>query len=83
MTGTRFVGSSLKEVNFVRTDLSKALFENTDLHGAVFNQTQLKEANLLSAFNFYIDPEINDIHKAKLSTQGALSLLSKYDLRIE
>ena len=61
----------------------QAKFDETDLKSAVFNRTNLQAANFLTAFNYSIDPEMNNIRKAKFSTQGIHGLLAKYDIKIE
>ncbi|WP_242929437.1 pentapeptide repeat-containing protein [Pontibacter vulgaris] len=82
MPKTHFNNSSLKNVSFENANLEKAVFENTDLAGAVFDRTMLKEADLSTAFNYTIDPEQNNIRKARFALQGVAGLLAKYDIRI-
>lgn len=83
MGKTSFINSSLKNAEFTNTYLSKALFDNTDLQSAVFDNTNLQEANLATAYNYTIDPERNNIKKAKFSIHGIMGLLAKYDIRLE
>ena len=73
----------MKDVDFTETDLTKSHFSNTDLTDAIFYRTMLKEANLFTALNYIIDPELNNIRKAKFSMHGLSGLLSKYDIVIE
>ncbi|HNW56723.1 MAG TPA: pentapeptide repeat-containing protein [Bacteroidales bacterium] len=80
---TSFTGSSLRNVDFTECDLTKATFSNTDLTDAVFNRTILKEADFTSATNFNIDPELNNIRKARFSLYGLAGLLTKYDIKID
>ncbi len=83
MAKTQFIASSLKNVAFANATLDKAVFEKTDLGGAVFNGTQLKEADFTTAFNYDIDPELNNIRRAKFSLYGVSGLLTKHGIRIE
>jgi fluoroquinolone resistance protein len=82
MPKTLFRNSSLKHAVFTNANLSQSVLDNTDLQGAIFNNTNLQEANLVSAFNYTIDPELNNIKKATFSPQGIIGLLAKYDIRV-
>ncbi len=83
MHKTAFINSSLTHVDFTSCDLTKSIFTNTDLLNTVFNSTNLKEVDFSSAFNININPETNQIKKAKFSVNGALGLLNKYDIVVE
>lgn len=83
MAKTLFKDSSLKGAMFTNAVLSKALFENSNLEGAVFDSTNLQEANFITAYNYALDPERNNIKKAKFSQYGLAGLLAKYDIRVE
>ena len=80
---TSFINISMKNVDFTECDLTKSKFSNTDLMNSVFNRTILKEADFLTAINYNIDPEMNNIRKAKFSLYGITGLLIKYDIVIE
>jgi fluoroquinolone resistance protein len=80
---TIFRNCSLHEVDFTHADLSGALFENCDLARSLFENTILEKADLRSAYNYSIDPEINKLKKAKFSMEGLRGLLDKYDIEIE
>lgn len=80
---TRFFNCSLHEVDFSESDLSNALLGNCDLSRAIFNKTILEKADLSTAYNYSIYPEINKIKKAKFSLRGLPGLLEKYDIIIE
>ncbi|MEO6149530.1 MAG: pentapeptide repeat-containing protein [Mucilaginibacter sp.] len=82
MPKTKFINSSLKEVNFSNTMLSGSLFDQTDLSGTVFNRTDLTAANFVTAYNFDIDPELNNVKKAAFSTQGLQGLLLRHQLKV-
>jgi len=83
MAKTHFLNSSLRNVDFTDSDLSKAVFANDDLTNAVFNKTTIKEADFLTARNYSIDPEKNNVKKARFSLYGVIGLLNKYDIRVE
>lgn len=80
--GTKFIGCKLHEVDFTETDLADAQFLDCDLERATFDRTILVGADLRSAINFTIDPDLNRIKKAKFSEHGALSLLTKYGIEL-
>lgn len=80
---TRFKNSTLHEVDFTETDLNSAIFENCDMSHATFENTILEKADLRSSYNYSIDPEMNQIKKAKFSLQGVIGLLDKYDIEID
>lgn len=83
MLKTTFIKSSLKEVNFTQANLSGSVFHDSDLLGAVFNETDLSSANFESAYNYSIDPELNNIRKASFTLTGIPGLLDKYQIRIK
>lgn len=78
-----FRNCNLKEVDFTEAQLAETLFEKCDLHSAIFKNTHLKKADFRTAYNFLIDPEINNIEKAKFSLASLPGLLNKYNLEIE
>lgn len=83
MMRTSFANSSMKGVDFSSSDLTGSVFSNADLTSSVFKKTTLKQADLSAATNFDIDPEMNNIKKAKFSLYGLTGLLGKYDIEIE
>lgn len=83
MSKTRFVRSSLKGVDFASADLKQSEFIDVDLTDAIFYSTNLQEANFSSSFNYIIDPDENNIKKARFSREGLAGLLSKYNIIIE
>lgn len=79
---TQFNNSSLRETDFSKTDLSGSLFRNCNLERAVFSGTNLQSTDLTSAFNLTIDPEVNNIRKAKFTIQSLPGLLTRYNIEI-
>lgn len=77
-----FRDCNLKEVDLTEANLAETLFEQCDLNLAIFKNTNLEKADLSSSYNYIIDPEINNIQKAKFSLQGLPGLLEKYNLEI-
>jgi fluoroquinolone resistance protein len=83
LTKQIFKGSTLHEVDFTSCNLSAAVFPDCDLTGAVFESSVLEKADFTSAYNYIIDPERNNIKKAKFSINGLPGLLMKYNIGIE
>ncbi len=48
-----------------------------------YNKTNLKQVDFVSATSYIIDPESNNIRKAKFSAAGLPGLLAKHDIEIE
>ena len=78
-----FRNSHLHEVDFTEADLTSAVFDNCDLQNAHFENTILEKADLRSSFNYSIDPEKNNIKKARFSLREIPGLLGKYDIEIK
>ncbi|UII77334.1 pentapeptide repeat-containing protein [Flagellimonas sp. HMM57] len=82
LKGTLFSGCSLLETDFTGTDLTSAKLQNCNLEKAIFFQTILEGADLSTSFNYTIDPEKNQLKKAKFSKNGLSGLLKKYEIKI-
>lgn len=82
MARTHFVQTDLKEVSFVETNLTGSVFDQTDMTGAIFNNTNLSAANLATAFNYVIDPQLNNVKKASFSLQDLPGLLTRFNIKI-
>jgi fluoroquinolone resistance protein len=82
MPKTYFIKCSLNEVNFTRCNLTGSVFDETNLADTLFNGTDLGTANFITAFNYNIDPEINNLKKATFSLAGLPGLLIKHQLKI-
>lgn len=83
LSNTIFKNCSLHEADFTETNLTKAVFSNCDLTAALFQKTILKNTDLSTSYNFSIDPEVNQLKKAKFSLEEVPGLLDKYDIVIE
>ncbi len=78
-----FKNCNLTEIDFTEADLSESLFDHCDLAKTLFENTILEKADLRTAYNYSIDPELNKIKKAKFSIPGIIGLLNKCDINIE
>ena len=83
LTNTVFKNCNLNEVDFAKADLTESSFDDCDLSRAIFENTILMKTDFRTAFNYAIDPEINQIKKAKFSSLSLSGLLAKYDIEIE
>jgi uncharacterized protein YjbI with pentapeptide repeats len=73
----------MEEADFSSANLTKTVFNDCDLSAAIFENSNLEEADLSSAFNFSIDPELNNLNKTRFSTQNISGLLNKYNIIID
>jgi uncharacterized protein YjbI with pentapeptide repeats len=77
-----FKDCSMVETDFTEADLTDCKFDNCNLNHAFFDRTVLKNADFSTSYNFTIDPDNNEIKKARFSVHGLPGLLSKYDIKI-
>lgn len=82
MAKTKFLKTSLKDVDFSGAELMSAVFKECDMLGAVFNRTFLQKADFTEAYNYAIDPELNMLKGAMFALDGLPGLLTKYDIDI-
>ncbi|MCW3806224.1 pentapeptide repeat-containing protein [Plebeiibacterium marinum] len=80
---TSFINCRLSQVDFVEANLTKSSFVNCDLAGAVFERTNLQEVDFRTAVNVVLDPELNQLKKAKFSQNNISGLLVKYGIKID
>lgn len=73
---------SLKEVDFTEADLTEVKFLDCELLDALFNRSHLEKADFTTARHYRIDPNTNNIKKAKFSLEGLPGLLSSYNIEI-
>jgi uncharacterized protein YjbI with pentapeptide repeats len=78
-----FNNCSLKGADFSEADFTSAVFERCDFTAAVFMRTILVGANFVSAYNFTIDPEKNQLRKALFSPEGLVGLLQNYGIVVQ
>ena len=77
-----FRSTRLVEADFTESDLTEALFDDCDLSGALFSRSILVKADLRTSTGYTIDPESNNLKKAKFSLSGIPGLLYKYGIEI-
>lgn len=80
---TTFENCQLHETDFTETDLTGSVFALCDLKDAVFDNAILEKVDFRTAIHYTLDPDRNNIKKAKFSAAGVIGLLSKYDISIE
>lgn len=79
----QFVSCHALEVDFTECNLTQANFKDTELAGAKFSTTDLTQANFVGATNYYINPQINKVKKAKFKLPEALVFLQSLEIIIE
>jgi uncharacterized protein YjbI with pentapeptide repeats len=62
--------------------MAGATLQHCDLDRAIFGNTVLEGADLSTAYNYSIDPDINRLKKARFAAQGLAGLLGKYQIII-
>jgi uncharacterized protein YjbI with pentapeptide repeats len=83
LKNTRFTDCQLRETDFIECDLTGSVFDNCDLTGAVFSSTKLGKVDFRTSFGYSINPELNQIKKAKFSLPGIKGLLDAHDIEID
>lgn len=79
---TTFRTSNLREVDFTGANLENSVFDDCDLTAAIFENTNLGKADFSTAYNYTIDPSLNQLKKAKFSRSEIHGLLTKFDIKI-
>ena len=82
MNKSVFKNCKMRSVNFTQADLSKAALINCDLYETLFANTNLWGMDFTTCKNFLIDPELNNIKKAKFLAQDLAGLLYRHDIVI-
>src|SRR4051794_32746946 len=83
ITKAIFKNSRFHETDFTDCNLTGTVFNNCDLLTAKFENSILTKADLRTAYNYSIDPELNKIKGAKFSFPAVAGLLTKYNIIIE
>lgn len=78
-----FRNCSLIGAEFSEADFTGSVFDNCDLSSAVFMRSNLGSVNFTTSYNFIIDPEKNQLRKARFSANGLVGLLANYDIVVE
>ncbi len=76
----KFSECNLNKVDFTEAKMTGFQFNNCDLSEAIFENSVLNRADFTTAKNYVIDPEKNNIDKAKFSKSGLEGLLTKYNI---
>jgi fluoroquinolone resistance protein len=79
----QLINCTLVDVDFTEADCTNVKFDGSDLSQAIFDQTNLLKADFRTAENFIINPENNNITKAKFSKHNLLGLLTHFNIDIE
>jgi fluoroquinolone resistance protein len=82
MNKSVFKNCKMHSVNFTQADLSKSALINCDLYETLFANTNLSGIDFTTCKNFLIDPEQNNIKKARFLAQDLPGLLYRYDIVI-
>lgn len=73
---------TFNETFFHDCSIKNAFFDGSDFSGARFEGCNLRKSSFKNCSNLKIDPEINNLSKAHIPLDTALSMLNKYDVNI-
>jgi uncharacterized protein YjbI with pentapeptide repeats len=79
----KFTHCKLISTNFFECDFYKGSFHGSNLKDTTFFKVNLSYVDFRESINYFIDPDSNNIKKAKFSFPNVLNLLKKYDIDIE
>ena len=80
---TSILNCEAKELDFSEADLIESVFTGSDLEKTLFHKSNLSRCDFRQAKNYYINPQTNNLKKAKFSQPEVLNLLSGLDIAIE
>ena len=80
---TLYKDCKLTKADFSYANLNQSTFNNCDFKEAIFERTILTEGDLRTSYNFNIDPETNNIKKARFSKDNLAGLLLKHQIKID
>lgn len=83
MRKTKFVDCMVRDADFTEANLANSVFRNTDLAATIFDRSVLDGADFREALNFSINPNQNQIKKAKFSNNNLSGLLQDFNIIIE
>lgn len=79
----RFEETDFEGVDFTEANLVKLKFNDCNFKAAIFLNSNLESVDFREAFNFVINPEENNVKKAKFSRENVLGLLQHLDIVIK
>ncbi|MBI9102486.1 MAG: pentapeptide repeat-containing protein [Spirochaetales bacterium] len=80
---TNFINCRIKNSDFTRVDLSGSDFTESLFEHVTFSQCKLEKADFRSARGYQIDPETNNLKKARFTLPEAQSFLAYLGINIE
>ncbi|OJV51255.1 MAG: hypothetical protein BGO31_05305 [Bacteroidetes bacterium 43-16] len=79
---TVFEKCDLKDVDFSGADMTECKLKGCDLLHAMFDNTTLIKADLSTAFNFSLNPNLNKLKGAQFSRDNISGLLDVFQIKI-
>lgn len=83
VTGVRFNGSRLRGADFAEAVLRRADFGGCELAGARFVRADLREASLVGATGWVLDPRENQVQGLRVDYAGSAGLLAPIGVIVE
>ena len=75
-----FVDCSIREAFFLKCDLTGTAFNNCNLELTRFEENNLTQADFATSYNLVLNPDENNLKKARFSLHSLPGLLTRYDL---
>ena len=73
----------MHQVDFTETEAKSCEFKDCDLHLSTFDKTNLEYSEFTSAYNFNINPSLNQIKQASFSKENISGLLNSFNIKIK
>ena len=83
INSTGFLNCKMHNVDFTNTEARSCQFNTCDLLGTKFDNTNLEKSNLSTAYNFEINPSINNLKDAVFSEGNLKNLLSVFKINVK
>jgi uncharacterized protein YjbI with pentapeptide repeats len=81
--GSRFVECSLREADLAGADLRRAVLAGCDLSAATFDGTDLREADLVGAYGYVVDPAENRVRGMRVDAVAAGGILRAMGILVD
>ncbi|MBU2930079.1 pentapeptide repeat-containing protein [Winogradskyella psychrotolerans] len=80
---TKFSKCIMHQVDFTETEAKHCEFNDCDLQLSTFDRTNIEYTDFTSAYNFNINPNINQLKKAAFSKDTISGLLNSYNITLK
>ena len=81
ITRTNFSNCIMHQVDFTETEAKYVIFKDCDLYQSIFDRTNLEHSDFTSAYNFNINPNLNQLKQASFSKENISGLLESFNIK--